>query len=68
MTGGRFNLTGDIPSIRAQFLALFSNMKDLLPPATDAVTITDARLPNSDVPIRIYTPTTRSDKPLSIGL
>lgn len=68
MTGGRFNLTGDIASIRTQFLGLFNNMKSLLPPPSDAVEVTDTKLPNSGVTVRIYSPAKKSEQLLPVGL
>ena len=68
ITGGRFNLTGDIPAIRAQFLGLFNNMKGLLPPPSDAVKAVDTTLPSSGLAIRIYLPANRSEQLLPIGL
>jgi hypothetical protein len=68
MTGGRFKLTGDIPTIREQFLGLFNNMKGLLPPPSEAVNIVDVKLPDSELAVRVYSPAQKSDKPLPIGL
>lgn len=68
MTGGRFNLTGDIPTIRAQFLGLFSNMKGLLPPPSDAVKLIDTKILDGELPVRIYLPEKTSEQLLPIGL
>jgi hypothetical protein len=68
MTGGRFNLTGDIPTIRTQFLGLFNNMKAMLPPPSDAVMAVNITLPNSELPIRIYSPAKKGENLLPIGL
>ena len=68
MTGGRFNLTGDIPAIRAQFLGLFNNMKGALPPPGDAVDVIDTKLPDRELAIRIYLPAKKSEQLLPIGL
>lgn len=68
LTGGRFKLTGDIPSIRAQFLGLFENMKAMLPSPNEAVSKTDLQLPDSVLKVRIYYPTVKSQAMLPIGL
>jgi hypothetical protein len=68
MTGGRFNLTGDITAIRTQFLGLFNNMKGLLPPPSDAVRANDISLPDSNIAIRIYLPAEKGEQQLPVGL
>lgn len=68
MTGGRFNLTGDIASIRMQFLGLFNNMKSLLPPPNNAVEAVDIKLPGSAMAVRIYSPTEKSEQLLPVAL
>ena len=68
LTGGRFNLTGDIPTIRAQFLGLFDNMKAMLPQPNNTVSKIDLQLPDGDLKVRIYYPTTKSEVMLPIGL
>jgi hypothetical protein len=67
-TGGRFNLTGDIPTIRAQFLGLFNNMKGLLPPPSDAVKFVDMTILDGELPVRVYLPAKTSEHLLPIGL
>lgn len=68
MTGGRFNLTGDIPTIRAQFLGLFNNMKGFLPPPSDAVKVVDTKILDGELPVRIYLPAKTSEQLFPIGL
>ena len=68
LTDGRFNFTGDIPSIHIQFLGLFDNMKAMLPPPNNVVSKIDLQLPDGDLKVRIYYPTTKSEIMLPIGL
>jgi hypothetical protein len=68
ITGGRFNLTGDIASIRRQFLGLFNNMKGLLPPTSNAVEAVDIKLPGSTMGVRIYSPVEKGEQLLPVGL
>jgi len=68
MAGGRFNLIGDIASIRTQFLGLFNNMKGLLPPPSNAVEVVDIKLSGSTMAVRIYSPAEKGDELLPVGL
>jgi versiconal hemiacetal acetate esterase len=68
MTGGRFNLTGDIASIRTQFFGLFNNMKSLLPPPSNAVEAVDITLPDSGIAVRIYSPAENGETLLPAAL
>jgi len=68
MAGGRFNLTGDIASIRTQFLGLFNNMKNLLPPPNNTVEAIDMKLPGSTMAVRIYSPVEKVEQLLPVAL